>query len=227
MPLSSDADPRPSPRLLAIDTAGERLTVAVIAGAQEALADEPGGARASQRLLPLVFELLDAADLGVGELQAIAFGRGPGAFTGLRSACSVAQGLALGLGCPVLALDSLSILAEHAFAHHGARDLWVAVDARMDELYAARYRREGAAWHAQPGPALWTLPALAAAWHAEPPHCRRWPSASGCPAARPCASTRRPIAPARWRAWRARPGPAASGSMRRMRCRCTCATRWR
>jgi tRNA threonylcarbamoyladenosine biosynthesis protein TsaB len=169
MPVPPDADPRPSPRLLVFDTASERLAVAAIAGERETHADEEGAARSSQRLLPLAIEQLDAVGLRLEDLQAVAFGRGPGAFTGLRSACSVAQGLALGLGCPVLALDSLAIWAEDAYAQHGVSDVWVAVDARMDEAYAAPYRRDGAQWTALRPPALWTLPALVAAWRDEPP----------------------------------------------------------
>lgn len=169
MPPATDADMRPAPRLLALDTASERLAVAVIAGVCQTHAEEEGAARSSQRLLPLVFEQLAAAGLRLDELQAVAFGRGPGAFTGLRSACSVAQGLALGLGCPLLALDSLALWAEHAFVQHGAAELWVAVDARMDEAYAAPYRHAGEQWIALRPPALWTLPALAAAWREAPP----------------------------------------------------------
>ena len=169
MPVSPDAEPRPSPRLLVLDTSSERLVVSALAGEREAHADEEGAARSSQRLLPLAFEQLDAVGLRPGDLQAVAFGRGPGAFTGLRSACSVAQGLALGLGCPVLALDSLAVWAEDAFAQQGLREVWVAVDARMDEAYAAPYQRAGDQWIALRAPALWTLPALAAAWREAPP----------------------------------------------------------
>ena len=110
-------EPDRAPRLLALDTATERLCVAVVDGAQEWVGDEAGGPLASQRLLPLAFDLLQRAGLALGELDAIAFGRGPGAFTGLRTACSVAQGLALGADLPVLSIDSLAVVAEDAFAH--------------------------------------------------------------------------------------------------------------
>jgi tRNA threonylcarbamoyladenosine biosynthesis protein TsaB len=158
-----------TPCLLALDTATDQLAVAVIAGERDFCAQEAGGARASQRLLPLVFELLQAAGLQAAQLDAVAFGRGPGAFTGLRTATSVAQGLALGIGCPVLAIDSLMIVAEDARERHGASDLWVVMDARMDEVYACAYRFDGQCWQVQHEAALLTLPALHAVWRAHAP----------------------------------------------------------
>jgi tRNA threonylcarbamoyladenosine biosynthesis protein TsaB len=158
-----------APRLLAIDTATEQMAVAVVVGEQVFCAQEAGGARASQRLLPLVFELLQTAALAAPQLDAVAFGRGPGAFTGLRTATSVAQGLALGIGCPVLPIDSLAIVAEDARMRFGVTELWVVMDARMDELYAGAYRHDDARWQVQRGPALFTLPALQALWQAQPP----------------------------------------------------------
>jgi tRNA threonylcarbamoyladenosine biosynthesis protein TsaB len=157
------------PCLLALDTATERMAVAVVAGERVWCAQEDGGARASLRLLPLAFELLQAADLAPAQLDAIAFGRGPGAFTGLRTACSVAQGLALGLERPVLPIDSLALVAEAARQRHGTETLWVAVDARMDEIYAGAYRFVRGQWQAQLPPALFTLAALHGAWEAAPP----------------------------------------------------------
>jgi tRNA threonylcarbamoyladenosine biosynthesis protein TsaB len=161
---------RPSaPCLLALDTATERMAVAVVAGDRIWCAQEDGGARASLRLLPLAFELLRSAGFAPAQLDAIAFGRGPGAFTGLRTACSVAQGLALGLDRPVLPIDSLALVAEAARQRHGIDALWVAMDARMDEVYAGAYRFVQGRWRADVPPALFTLPALHAAWQAAPP----------------------------------------------------------
>ena len=163
---------RPSePRLLALDTATERLCVALVVGERQWVADEAGGALASARVLPLSFELLARAGIDVGGLDAIAFGRGPGAFTGLRTACSVAQGLALGAALPVLPIDSLALVAEDAFAQRGAAEVWVAMDARMDEVYAAAYRRVDGNWQEAQAPALWALPALLEAWQHRPPAC--------------------------------------------------------
>jgi tRNA threonylcarbamoyladenosine biosynthesis protein TsaB len=156
------------PCLLAIDTATEWLSVGLLAPGRRLVCDEPGGARASARVLPLVRELMQQAGVGFGALDAVAFGQGPGAFTGLRTACSVAQGLAWGAGCPVLALDSLQLVAVgHAPADAAA--VWVAMDARMDEVYAGQYRRDGARWQVLQAPALYTLAALSARWLSAPP----------------------------------------------------------
>jgi tRNA threonylcarbamoyladenosine biosynthesis protein TsaB len=158
-----------TPSLLALDTATEQMAVAVVAGERDFCAQEAGGVRASQRLLPLVFELLHAAGMQTAQLDAVAFGRGPGAFTGLRTAASVAQGLALGIGCPVLPIDSLMIVAEDARVRHGVAELWVAMDARMDEVYAGAYRFDGQRWQVQHEAALFTLPALQALWQTDAP----------------------------------------------------------
>jgi tRNA threonylcarbamoyladenosine biosynthesis protein TsaB len=131
----------------------------------------PGGALASATLLPELQLLLQRAGAALGRLDAIAFGRGPGAFTGLRTSCAVAQGLAFGLGRPVLPIDSLLIVAEDARVraqglHAGATpfDVGVAMDARMDEVYAARFRHGPAGWQPLQAPGLFSLDALASAW---------------------------------------------------------------
>ena len=154
--------------LLALDTSTERLALALQApgGPWTVLAE--GGAQASATLLPQVHALMARAGLQMADLDAIAFGRGPGAFTGLRTACAVAQGLAFGLGKPVLAIDSLLIVAEDArlqrFASAETLDIAVAMDARMGEAYAGRYRWAQGAWHTLQAPGLYALPALAQVW---------------------------------------------------------------
>lgn len=129
--------------LLAIDTSTDTLQLAVTDGQQVWQHSGPGGAQASVALIPAVFTLLSQAGLRLPQLQAIAFGAGPGSFTGLRTACAVAQGLAFGLGLAVLPVDSLLALAEQA--HHrfgtafGVRRVLAVLDARMGEVYAACY----------------------------------------------------------------------------------------
>jgi tRNA threonylcarbamoyladenosine biosynthesis protein TsaB len=167
-----------SPVLLAFDTSTEALSVALCwAGGQQAWNGE-GGAQASATLLPRGRALMVEAGLRWPDLDAVAFGRGPGAFTGLRTACSVAQGLALGAGRPVLPIDSLMIVAEDARAQAlsvtdcGPEefDIGVAMDARMGELYAARYRWDGARWGVVVAPALCDPAALPGLWATgEPP----------------------------------------------------------
>lgn len=148
------------PPLLVFDSATDRLAVALVAYGRRFTADESGAERASARLLPVVSRLLAEAGLGVADLAAIGYGRGPGAFTGLRAACAIAQGLALARGLPVVPVDTLAAVAEDAFqraVHAGLappEDLRVVQDARMGEVYAARWRRADAGWLAAEPPEL-------------------------------------------------------------------------
>jgi tRNA threonylcarbamoyladenosine biosynthesis protein TsaB len=136
-------------KLLAFDTSTEVLSLAVQAPrlAAPIERDEPGAARASAALIPSLLELLAAAELRLEELDAIVFGAGPGSFTGLRTACSVAQGLALGAGVPVLAVETLQAVAEDARAQGAGSRVFALLDARMGEVYAAGYEHRGGAWH--------------------------------------------------------------------------------
>ncbi len=161
-------------RLLALDTSTELLAIGLGTPAGRWLHSGPGGAQASASLLPQVAALCQRAGVALDSLDAIAFGRGPGAFTGLRTSCAVAQGLALGLGCPVLPIDSLLIVAEDARAQTGLGedvdvDVGVAMDARMGEVYAARWRWQRGQWHAQDASMLCTPEALVVRWQADPP----------------------------------------------------------
>lgn len=97
----------------------------------------PAGRPHSETLLPLVRELLQEAGVNVGQLDAIAFGVGPGAFTGLRVACGVAQGLAVAGNIPLLPVTSLEAMA----ATSGAERVLALLDARMGEVYAGAYQR--------------------------------------------------------------------------------------
>lgn len=153
-------------RLLAFDTSTETLAVALRADDRSWHDNAPGGAAASASLLARVDALLDAAGLAMSQLEAIAFGQGPGAFTGLRTSCAAAQGLGFGLGRPLLPIDSLLVVAEDARVQAGLDrgEVAVAMDARMDEAYAARYRFDDGRWSVLQAPALYALPALAAAW---------------------------------------------------------------
>ena len=158
--------------LLALDSSTDQMALSVSSPAGRFLIDEPGGAQASARLVPQALALLAQAGLSLADVDAIAFGRGPGAFTGLRTACAVVQGLAFGAGKPVLALDSLMIVAEDARQQAAASGklldgmIWVAMDARIGEIYAGAYRFEGAAWITVDAPALYRPAALVGHWQA-------------------------------------------------------------
>ncbi|HNG82906.1 MAG TPA: tRNA (adenosine(37)-N6)-threonylcarbamoyltransferase complex dimerization subunit type 1 TsaB, partial [Burkholderiaceae bacterium] len=130
-------------RLLVLDAATETVHLALVSGERLHTLALSGGAQASATLLPAIQRLLAEQGLAPDRLDAIGFGRGPGAFTGLRSACAVAQGLALGLERPLLALDTLAAVAESAWQRSGAERVWAALDARMGEIYAACWQRVG------------------------------------------------------------------------------------
>jgi tRNA threonylcarbamoyladenosine biosynthesis protein TsaB len=137
---------------LAFDTSTDVMSIALTDGARVWQHTGPGGARASTTLIPAILALLEEADLALRDLQAIAFGRGPGSFTGLRTACAVAQGLAFGAngsiggtGIPVLPIDTLMAVAEEARQQKDSPHITALLDARMDEMYVQRYAcRHGA-----------------------------------------------------------------------------------
>lgn len=140
--------------LLAFDTGTEVMSIAVartVDGATQQWQHRgAGGALTSTGLIPAILDLLQQAGLQLCDLDAICFGSGPGSFTGLRTACSVAQGLAFGAQVPVLAIDSLLAVAEAArFSALAAQPRGVVtalLDARMDEWYGATFAFEGSAW---------------------------------------------------------------------------------
>lgn len=154
-------------RLLAFETATRRLSVALWQDGDllERAEDLPNGG--SERLLPWVHELLAEAGLGLARIDGIAFGAGPGGFTGLRLACGVTQGLACGLDIPVLPVSTLEALALAS----GDGDVWACLDARMNEVYSAAYRIEGEAVRELMAPvcmppAVVPVPTFAGGWGA-------------------------------------------------------------
>lgn len=163
--------------LLAFDTSTQTMSVALWVHGEVLAFDGEGGAAASIHLIAQAQRLLAQAGISLSALDAIAFGRGPGAFTGLRTSCAVAQGLALGADKPVLALDSLLVVAQDAclsqgaLAQHDEHPIWVVNDARMGELYAAQYRweRSIAKWHQLTAPLLSRPDVLCASWNIDPP----------------------------------------------------------
>lgn len=145
--------PAPTARLLAIETSTDVLSLAVGDPACRTAYHGPGSAQASATLLPAAQSLLGQVAWSLADLDAIVFARGPGAFTGLRTACAVAQGLAYGVrtaahpdGLPVLPVDTLLALAEAAREQRAQAGgpcpavIVALLDARMDEVYVALYR---------------------------------------------------------------------------------------
>jgi tRNA threonylcarbamoyladenosine biosynthesis protein TsaB len=143
-------------KLLAFDTSTETLSIAVSAGAGAPVLEHtgPGGAQASAALIPAITDLLARAGLDLRDLDGIAFGRGPGSFTGLRTAAAVAQGLGFGADVPVLPIDTLLAVADEAHARTGAERVVALLDARMDEVYFAGYERVQGRWLTRQAPAL-------------------------------------------------------------------------
>ena len=135
---------------LAFDTSTDTLSIGVAANGHSEVRTLAGGAQASASLIPTAMDMLAQARLGLPQLDAIVFGRGPGSFTGLRTACAVAQGLAFGAGIPVLPVDTLLAVAEEARVLAGVTDQPLTVlallDARMDEVYSAAYDWDGQHW---------------------------------------------------------------------------------
>ena len=136
-------------KLLAFDTSTQWLTIACANGAQWVERAEVAGQAHSQRLLPLVDEVLCESGLTLDELDGLAFGAGPGSFTGVRIACGVAQGLALGAGIGLVPVSTLEALAESAWQAHGWTRVVACLDARMREVYVAAFRREEGRWVAE------------------------------------------------------------------------------
>ncbi|MBB2495688.1 tRNA (adenosine(37)-N6)-threonylcarbamoyltransferase complex dimerization subunit type 1 TsaB [Aquipseudomonas ullengensis] len=128
--------------LLALDTATEACSVALLHNGKVLSHYEVIPRLHAQRLLPMIQTLLGEAGVALSALDAIAFGRGPGAFTGVRIAIGVVQGLAFALDKPVLPVSNLAILAQRALREHGAQQVAAAIDARMDEVYWGCYRAE-------------------------------------------------------------------------------------
>lgn len=134
-------------RILAIDTATESCSVAVWNEGVVASRFEISPREHTQKILPMVKSALEEANITLQSLDALAFGRGPGSFTGVRIGVGVAQGIALGAELPMIGISSLATMAEGVFRTTGIKHVLVAIDARMGEIYCAQYQRNDAgAW---------------------------------------------------------------------------------
>ena len=168
---------------LALETSTDILSLAVTRGTHTWTHTSAGGALTSAHMIPQTLALLKEAGLVLTDLQAVVFGRGPGAFTGLRTACAVAQGLAYGADLPVLPIDTLLAVAEEARAARAANSespvtrVLAVMDARMAQVYAAAYEftshTTDAANEAHPMPGTWRC-VQAPELHS--PESLRWPT---------------------------------------------------
>ena len=129
-------------KLLALDTSTEFLSLALLLGDKTYTHYQHAGQAASQLVLPQIQALLDSAKITLKDLDGIAFGAGPGAFTGVRVACGVAQGLGFGANIPVVGVNTLLALAQAS----GENKVIACLDARMGEIYHAAFERKNGAW---------------------------------------------------------------------------------
>ncbi len=136
--------------LLVLDTSTEYCSAALWREGEIQARRVLAGQRHSSLLLPMVDGLLRESAITLRELDGIGYGAGPGSFTGLRIACAVTQGLALGAGLPVVGVSTLESIAGQT----GVDNVLTVLDARMAEVYWAAYRRDGADWHAVIRPQL-------------------------------------------------------------------------
>ncbi len=128
--------------LLALDTSTEFLSLALTLGEQTFTHYQAAGSASSQLVLPQIRLLLDSANIKLQDLDGIAFGAGPGAFTGVRIASGVAQGLGFGANLPVVGINTLIAVAEAS----GQDKVIVCLDARMGEIYHAALIKENGRW---------------------------------------------------------------------------------
>lgn len=136
--------------ILALDTSTDYCSVALWRDGTVDARETRAGHRHSELLLPMVDELLKHHGIAVTGLDGIAFGEGPGSFTGLRIGCGVTQGLALGAGLPVVGVSTLLALAEAAPAGRAV----CCLDARMGEIYHAAYAQSATGWETVRAPSL-------------------------------------------------------------------------
>jgi tRNA threonylcarbamoyladenosine biosynthesis protein TsaB len=133
-------------QILALDTSTAWLSVAVFDGRRAIVVRERAGTASSERLLPLTAHVLAQAATTVDRLAGVAYGAGPGSFTGVRIACGVVQGLAFGADLPVFGVSSLAAIAQTAWRARQWPRVLACLDARMGEVYVASYVRNDNGW---------------------------------------------------------------------------------
>jgi len=132
--------------ILAIDTATEACSAALLVDGQVTAIYQLAPREHSSLILKMIEQLLSQAKLPIKQLDAIAFGQGPGSFMGLRIAAGVVQGIAFAHDIPVIPVSTLKAIAQRACEQTGCGQVLTAIDARMDEVYWASYRLEQGHW---------------------------------------------------------------------------------
>ncbi|MFY8299156.1 tRNA (adenosine(37)-N6)-threonylcarbamoyltransferase complex dimerization subunit type 1 TsaB [Pseudoalteromonas sp. SS15] len=127
--------------LLALDASTEALIIAIQFNGQTVKHFEVCPQQHSQKVLPLVSELLDKTGCKLQDLDGIVFGRGPGSFTGVRISVAIAQGLAYGANLPLVGVSTLQAMAQQAIDEKQVESVVTGIDARMGEIYFAHYRK--------------------------------------------------------------------------------------
>ncbi|TAK77118.1 MAG: tRNA (adenosine(37)-N6)-threonylcarbamoyltransferase complex dimerization subunit type 1 TsaB [Gammaproteobacteria bacterium] len=127
-------------KILAFDTSSSACSVALQHDEVVHTLHTIAPMQQTKLILPMIQEVLDTASLTLNQLDAIAYSCGPGSFTGIRIASSVAQGIGLAVGLPIIQISSLAAIAQTAFMERQWTTLLVALDARMDQIYWARYK---------------------------------------------------------------------------------------
>ena len=140
--------------ILAIETSTELASAALLRDGHVFTRESAGVQTHSLAILPMVQELLAEAGISLAQCDALAFGVGPGSFTGVRTACGIVQGLAFGADLPVLPVVTLAAMAQACRDLNGAGEVLAVLDARMGEVYWAQYRFAGDAWQVVVEPVL-------------------------------------------------------------------------
>ena len=128
--------------LLALDTSTEACSVALLYRGEKTNINELAQRTHTKRILPMIDEILANSGVGLNQVDALAFGRGPGSFTGVRVGAGIAQGLAFGADLPVIPISNLTAMAQAAFELRQAENVVAAIDARMNEVYFSQLVRE-------------------------------------------------------------------------------------
>lgn len=124
-------------KILAFDNSSSTCVVTLQADDQIFISEKLAAMQQAKLILPMINDLLKQAKLTLADLDAIAFGCGPGSFTGVRIATTVAQGLGYGMDIPLIPVSSMALLAQAYSVEES--ECWVAIDARMEQFYFARY----------------------------------------------------------------------------------------